>query len=54
MNTTQLKAHVFDAEQAIAWARQAIEDGDSVAALEALDTAGKSITQAREEAAKGE
>lgn len=38
MNPT-LKAHVFDAEQALTWARQSIEERDQIATIEALHEA---------------
>lgn len=39
MNTEKLKAAIFDAEQALTWTRQAIEEGDTAATIEALTMA---------------
>jgi len=47
MDITKLKAAIFDAEQALTWARQAIDEGDTQAADEALKQADVSIKGAR-------
>lgn len=46
MDPTKLKAHVFDAEQALTWARQAIEEGDTDAMAEAITAALKALNLA--------
>jgi hypothetical protein len=50
MNTTALKAHVFDAETSLKWAREAIEERDQIATIEALHEAHTRVTAALEEA----
>ena len=54
MDPTKLKAHVFDAEQALTWARQAIEENDIEAIREALASTTAAVAAAREEIAKAE
>lgn len=46
MDNPNLKAAVFDAEQALTWARQAIDEGDVAATREALAQAAKNIAAA--------
>lgn len=46
MNITEVKAHVFDAEQAITFAREAIEEKDTSALAVALRWAKKEIDAA--------
>lgn len=52
MDITKLKAAIFDAEQALTWARQAIDEGDQEAAIEATAAAKHATTAANEEARK--
>jgi hypothetical protein len=49
MNPT-LKAHIFDAETSLKWAREAIEERDQIATIEALREAQERVTAALEEA----
>lgn len=46
MNTDQVKARIFDAEQALTFAREAIEENDSEALQAALRSANTEIESA--------
>lgn len=54
MDPIKLKSHVFDAEQALTWARQAIEEEDTEAIREALAATSAAVTAARDELAKAD
>jgi len=54
MNTTQLKAHLFDAGQSLNWARQAVEEGDTAATAESLTQAIANLEAARQVIAEPE
>lgn len=45
-----IKAHVFDAETALAWTREALAERDPIATVESLHEAHEHLAQALEEA----
>lgn len=53
MNITELKAHVFDAEQALTFAREAIEEKDTEALATALRSAKAQVDAALVEVTAG-